>query len=1228
MDDENIYGKEIYRISFGRAVDEGLLSDYKVIVLTVNENVITKTLKDKISSDIEKEIDNNDIAKLIGCINALSKNLPHEEDLVKIIDPGLMKTAIAFSKNIKVSKQVEKLFTGLQKSYYSQLNQEEREKLVITEAQHIDGIMSAITREEKLSWLKRESGNSHVCKILTNVRCLSEGVDVPSLDAAIFLSDKNSQIEIVQSVGRIMRKAPNKKYGYIIIPVVIPYDENPEEYLDKGNKFKQVWNILNALRSHDDRFEAKVNTLTLKDKNDSKNLNNISVIVDNISNQDKGIEDSNSTIKEEINSKQLELDFGEYKNKIYATIVKKVGDKKYFEAWASEVADIAKANINRINDIINKNITAKEEFYKFLNNIHNEINPYVTEQDAIEMLSQHLITQPIFEVLFDGYDFVKNNPISKSMSKIIDLLEKETPEEDIEKLKKFYSSIQTKIKQVKTTEERQKVIKDLYENFFQIAFKQTSDKLGIVYTPIEIVDFIIYSVSDILEKEFNKKITNENINIIDPFTGTGTFITRLLQSGLIKPEDLKRKYNKELFANEIVLLAYYIASVNIENIYHSLLPENSDYETFNGMCLTDTFQLYEDMMLEKENEVTFLKDDKANKQVIKENSERIKKQKESPITIVISNPPYSVGQKSANDNNQNQHYLKLEKKIAETYVKNSTAQKSKMYDSYIKAFRWASDRLDKNTGGIIGFITNSGWLDASSADGFRYCLENEFSSIYIFDLKGAIRGKSGELAKKEGQNVFNIMAGVAITILVKKPNNTQKAKIYYYSIGNYLKRKDKLKIIKDYKSILNKNIQWQEITPNEHNDWLNQRSTLFDTLIAIEPEKKYDINSQSFFINYSCGIVTARDNWVYNFSKNQLEKNINTTINYYNQQRNEVVHNKNELIRDKTKGNWSRDWDNYLKKNIEIKEDKNLYYISLYRPFCKQNVYFADELNQERYQMPSIFPNNKSENLCICIPSINNRKKFFCLLTKNITDLGLNTDGTQCFPLYYYEKVENQQLILFDKNEEEYERKDAISDFILERAKDNYGPNVTKEDIFYYVYGILHSPIYREKFQIDLKKMLPRIPLIAEPKDFWKFSKAGRELAELHLNYEDIPANEDCEVIGRESNNFIVEKMQFGKNNNKEKDITTIIYNHDIQIKNIPEKAYDYIINGKSAIEWIIDRYQIKIDKESGITNNPNDWAIEQNKPSYILDLLLSVIELSIKTLDIIENLPELKFDE
>lgn len=1232
MDDEDIYGKEIYKLGFGEAIDKKLLTPYKVFVLSIKkEDVITSDIIEKIKEQNKaakeekngEEIEEDDVAKLIGCINTLSKKMADSGEYFKLLDPEPMKKAVAFCKKISISKGIEKFFNDLvDEGYYDKLFSK-KEETVVVRAKHIDGGMRASDRESKLLWLKEEEkdNNKNICKVLTNVRCLSEGVDVPSLDAVMFLSTKNSEVDVVQAVGRVMRRAENKQFGYIIIPVVIPYGEDPKKYMDRSDKFKVVWDVLNALKAHDDTFEAHINSLSINGNNEN-NGSDIIIIYDG-SGKKRNDEDKIDIIDIK---KQMEL-FGDLRNKFYAKLTEKFGSKKYYKIWVKDVAEIAKANINRINNILANNTKTKNEFNRFMNKLHKEINPSISEQNAIEMLSQHLITQPVFEALFENYSFSKNNPVSKSMSKIIQLLEEQTSKDENEKLQRFYEGVKRRVKNIKTAEDKQSIIKELYENFFAVAFKNVVEKLGIVYTPIEVVDFIIHSVNDILKKEFGKSLTDKGIKIIDPFTGTGTFITRLLQSGLIKKEDLARKYKKEIFANEIVLLAYYIASINIENVYHSLLDENENYKSFDGICLTDTFQLNEDTINENiiNSSDNLLAGVENAENVVSENSERIKKQKKSPIKIIISNPPYSKGQKSANDNNQNQHYEKLEEKIKNTYIKYSKANnKNSLHDSYIKAFRWASDRIDQETGGIIGFITNNGWLDSNSADGFRYCLEKDFSSIYIFDLKGAIRGKSGEAVKKEGQNIFNIMTGVAITILVKNPKiKNEKADIYYYCVDDYSSKKEKLSILKTFHSI--DFVVCKTLKSDKYNDWFNKRSELFNSFISINTEEKYNTNKKSYFVNYSCGIATARDVWTCNFSKNELKKNINITIEHYNKEMRKFSVIYDEINKDSKKCNWTGTWDSFLKRNIEIKEDKNSYYEGIYRPFCKENIYYDRYLNERVYQMPSIFPHRDAKNLCICVSGLSSGKGFNCLITDSIANYDL-LSKTQCFPLHYYTKKEQGSLF---GEEDDYTKHDGISDFILKRCQDNYKTkNITKEDIFYYVYGFLHNENYRNKFQADLKKMLPRIPLVDKLEDFNKISNIGRQLAELHLNYETVPANKDCVVVGRESNDFCVKKMSFGKNG-KDKDKSVIIYNSSIRIENIPQKAYEYVVNGKSAIEWVMDRYQVTQDKNSGLTNDPNDWGREHGRPSYILDLLLSVVEVSVRTVELVKevNGVEVKFE-
>ena len=580
-----------------------------------------------------------------------------------------------------------------------------------------------------------------------------------------------------------------------------------------------------------------------------------------------------------------------------------------------------------------------------------------------------------------------------------------------------------------------------------------------------------------------------NVHILDPFTGTGTFITRLLQSGRIKEADLKRKYEEELHANEIVLLAYYIASVNIENTYHDLIEAKGEYQNFEGICLTDTFQLNED-----EGKIPY-------SEYFLKNVKRVQKQKETPITVIIGNPPYSVGQKSANDNAQNQKYENLDRRIAETYAKESKAtNKNSLYDSYIKAFRWASDRLDK-TGGIIGFVSNGGWIDGNAMDGFRYLLEREFSTVYVFNLRGGIRGKSGDEAKKEGPNVFNIMTGVAITILVKNPNRiTEKATIYYHDIGDYLSREEKLKIISDFGSVINLKFKMEILQPNEHNDWLNQRNEVFGSFIAIGDKNNKNNNSTFFVPYYSNGLKTQRDAWCYNFSKQHLENNIERMLAFYNEQLNHITDNNIEkskvrefLSNDKTKISWSDNLVSYIQRHLKLQYSSDNIVESVYRPYCKYNLYYSKALNERVYQIPKLFPNNNVYNLVICVSGLGSNNHSVPIITNLIPDLGLNS-ACQCFPLYWYEeKTQNapSQGGLFStensENDDKYIRHDGVTDFIHNLAKEKYGHKVTKEDIFYYVYGILHSEDYRTKFAADLKKMLPRIPLVDKVDDFGHF---------------------------------------------------------------------------------------------------------------------------------------------
>lgn len=1230
MDDKSMYGDEIYRIGFGEAVDKKLLTDYKVLILAVGDKDITPALRNVLTSE-DGTIETDDAAKFVGCINALSKRVLGDEGLVKNADPLPMRRAVAFCQNIKKSKETAEIFSSCKESYMADVPEDEKLQLVDVAARHVDGTMSATARDAALMWLKEQPENEKECRMLTNARCLSEGVDVPSLDAVVFVSAKNSQVDVVQSVGRVMRRSEGKQYGYIIIPVVVPADVEGDKVLENHPNFKVVWTVLNALRAHDDRFNAEVNKIELSKKK-PKNI-----IFGGVGGSGDDNSTGDGTPKKsavQVMAEQLALSFDELQNVFYAKLVTKVGTKRYWEQWARDIAQIAEQHIERIRQLISDNDRHRKAFEQLMRGLRRNINPNLSEHDAIEMLSQHIITRPVFEALFENYEFAKNNPVSKSMQRMLNLLDDEAKtEEEHEKLQKFYDYVRTTVGNIEDAAGRQRIIVELYDKFFKTASPKTVEKLGIVYTPVEVVDFIIRSVGYIIQKEFERTLSDENVHILDPFTGTGTFITRLLQSGLISRDALERKYRSEIHANEIVLMAYYIASINIENVYHELMGADAEYRSFDGICLTDTFQLGEEASEENLYSEQF-----------PTNSRRVIEQKKRRITVIVGNPPYSIGQKSANDNAQNQTYKTLESRIENTYVAESAAALNKSaYDSYIKAFRWASDRIDSKNGGIIGFVTNGAWLDANGLDGMRKCLEKEFSAVYVFNLRGNQR-TSGELSRKEGGKIFGSgsRTPIAITILVKRPKEANlKARIFYRDIGDYLSREDKLRIIHNLSDISNPAMQWSTIAPNEHGDWLNKRSELFKLYTPLEPEKKFGKNNKAFFNGYSLGLGTNRDAWVYNSSNKELHQNVDRTIAFYNQQTtaynaqiplDEFLEDK----RDSTKLVWTDTLIRDLQKGLKYKVDNSRFTIGLYRPYFKQNLYQDRILNHRVYQMSKLFPTSKHKNLVVCVSGVGASKDFSVLITDLIPCLDM-VEKSQCFPLYWYDDSTTDIADLFSapQNEEDrYVRRDGITDWILSTARKQYGSKASKEDIFYYVYGILHSPEYRTAFASDLKKSLPRLPLVNSADDFWAFSKAGRDLAEFHLNYETVEPYKGCLLVyGANTNrgdgmNYRVEKMRFGKLDSKTFDKTKIHYNQHITVEGIPLEAYDYVVNGKSAIEWIMERYAVTVHKDSGIRNDPNDWAAEHNDERYILNLLLRIITVSLETIKIIYTLPKLKFEK
>ncbi|MBE8182218.1 MAG: DEAD/DEAH box helicase [Candidatus Portiera sp.] len=1276
MDDESLYGDTLYELSFDEAVAKELLCDYKVIILAMDEQVVSDSLQQRLK-DEDSTLKLDDATKVIGCYKALTKR-HSQKDLSYDLQP--IKRAVAFCGTIKSSKAVVEEFPKIIDEYkkYQEKNQvatpaDERD--VHCELDHVDGTYDANKRQERLNWLEANPAGDY-CRILSNAKCLSEGVDVPTLDAIIFMHPRKSQIDIVQAVGRAMRKADGKTLGYVILPVAISPGVPPETALKNHSKYKSLWQVLNALRSHDKNLDMKINQGGLgediSDKIEIEYYTSDSLPsglqkkpeTDEYSMSiGKDIEGTRS-VQESAKSEYLFVN-DEVTKAIMDKLVEKCGTRTFWLDWANDIKDIADNHMTRIKTAIkDEQSDAHRAFNKFLQEIRDDLNKLITDEDAIEMLAQHLITKPVFDAVFAGADFATNNPVSQAMDKVLNALAPERLDKEAETLDKFYHDVKRHAFGLETPAAKQALIVELYDKFFSRAFANLQKKLGIVYTPIELVDFIIHSVNDVLQAEFGKRLGSEGVHILDPFTGTGSFIVRMIQSGLLSKEELIQKYQRrkrlgsdtpitEIHANEIVLLAYYIACINIEHSYHAATKE--EYKPFDGILLTDTFDLSE-----RGDLIQRLLVDNSHRRVAQKNLEAIQ--------VIMGNPPYSMSQ-------GNMKYANLDKNIEETYAKHSTAAlKQNLYDSYIRAIKWASNRIGEN--GVVGFVTGSGFITKQTMGGMRKCLAKDFSSLYIINLRGDIRKQMLSGDAGEGGNIFGqgSQTGIALSILVRNPQYKKGAKdknlgkIYYHDIGDNLSTEDKKQIISKLISVgnISKQEKWQEITPDKHNDWLEHRDDSFYDFI---PLAKINDNNNAIFVDRVIALVTNRDVWCYNSSTKKLQSNMQKTIEFYNSEvdrftatpetdKNRYIADKEKaklvdefLSQDDSKIKWTRGLKQKLMKQVKNEFDANKITECLYRPFTKVYLYKDPLLNEAPGRMHKFFPTESSGNLMIGV-SDKGSANFSVLMTDRITDKGA-LESAQCFPLKIYTPTadvdkESKHDGLYVQEDNNLIR-DGISDAGLEHFHKAYAgksgaksndKNITKEDIFYYVYGILHSPEYRSRYGNNLSKELPHIPCVKAVKDFWAFSQAGRDLSELHINYENVQpyaATFNCDINKLSAEDFYVKKMKHPnkpvKTNDsisatKSTDLSTIIYNGNIIVSDIPESAYDYKINGRSAIKWVMERQAIRTDKESGIINNANDYAMEtQNNPRYPLDLLLKVINVSLGTNKIIKSLPSLNID-
>jgi predicted helicase len=1222
MDDEKTFGPRFYFLSFGAAVTQGLLSDYRLIVLQVRKSqVASLNLPQGAFANLDEA------AKIVGSVSALSKISSEENPNEFVGDPVPMKRAVAFCSTIAAADSASKAFNSLSDATCLGLEYMTAHKYIIPDSQLITGQDNSDEKNKKLSWLRADIEDNH-CHILTNARCLSEGVDVPSLDAVIFMAKKRSQVDIIQAVGRVMRRFGSgnmKRYGYIIIPVVINDEKLTDKTLNNSEDYHVVWQIVQALRSHDERLDNEINKIGYSGKLPA-NICELDAFIPPKAckpvKTTKGAfgetgEGNDTDHPNEPNGVQMQMNLPtpeelKANEELFAAhLVKHCGDRLYWEDWSKDIGDVTNNVALKIKNQVETISSVSKEFTNFKIGLSRLLNPSISDDDCINMLAEHLVTLPVLNSIFGQTDFASQNAISQIMQSMLSKLE--NLDKEIESLQPFYESVKKNVEGITTTEGRQDLIRKLFEKFFKYALPMSAEKFGIVYTPIEIVDFIINSVDDILKDEFRESLINPGVTILDPFTGTGTFIVRALEKMKERGatvEQLDAKYSNDIWCNELMLLAYYIALINVEDTFGRL---SGNFKPFEHAVLTDTFQ-----MAEKRNNKFY--NFKWNEHdVFAKANAKAAEEDASNIQVIISNPPYSAGQGDANKNNANEKYQTLDTRIAETYRKGvEDFNVRSLYDSYVRAFRWATDRINEN--GIISFVSNGSYIDNLAFAGFRRSLLSEFQHVYVYNLRGNQRTQ-GELSKKEGGKVFGSGSRntICIILLVKHKGRKNDGYVHYCDIGDYLSKEEKLEKIKKQASL--NGIQWQHIFPDKNNDWLNQKNDSFSRFNLIGSK---DFPTGTIFSRfYSRGIATGKDSWQYNFSHQAEIENNQKYLSTYNARR--IAYFSKHTLKDSSPTDFANfalsyhdniKWSNALfirASRNEVISDNNDYRITLYRPFVKVWAAFNPPLFYDFVKWGSVMPQKSTSNLIIGISAPPLKRRFSTLISNEIMDLHL-LEQAQVFPFYWYSE-KSEQGDLFDTGDREmYLKQESMSEESLASFKSKYNdPSIKKEDIFYYIYGVFHSSTYIEKYGNNLSKEFPRIPYL---RDFWAYSRIGRSLANLHLNYEKATPYQEV-VISKTSEDYSIRKIRFLSKERKD----VILFNDYIRIEHIPLKVYDYLVNGRSPLEWVIDQYQYSTDPESGIINDPNKYDPEKGG-KYVFDLILSLITVSLRTQELISLLP------
>ncbi len=1241
MDDEDTYGPVFSQMSFRKAVEEGHLSDYEVAIVAVSDGLYANLAGDFVAEHKETGVNVSDVVRLLGCWDALADPTsrgPGERVTGRLNPHHTARRAIAFSNTIKTSTNLEKWWPAIVSRQAADVGREHElgSTLLDLDVEHIDGTTRASARAQALNELRAEIPEGR-CRIVTNAKCLTEGVDVPALDAVLFMQPRKSKVEIVQAVGRVMRSAPGKNRGYIVLPVIVPEGKRvtDADFLRRSD-FQPVWDVISALRAHDERMDVWVNTADIGGKPP------VTVIDNTAGDEDDG--DAPGTIQE-VGQMSLPLN-----DEIASALVEHCGDKRYWKTWGNDVGAVTNRIRQRIEELLERadHADTRQAFDSFLDEMRHTINEHLQAPTVIGMLASHLVTLPVFEALFGSDEFAQRNPVVSALNRMVEALDREGLANEARDLDHFYQSVKIRVQEVTDPEGRLRILLDLYESFFQVVEPKLASQAGIAYTPVEVVDFILRSADVASRREFGRGLTDEGVHVLDPFVGTGTFPYRLLTlPDLVTDRDLTRKYVSELHANEWIPLSYYIAAVKIEQGYMTRRP-NDDYQPFGGVVLTDTFEL---------------NPQQPPMPTLGANSERARKQAELPIQIIVGNPPWSAGQRHAGEDNPNIPHTDLEERIRQTYAaKSKTQNRRQLMDLYKMAVRWATDRIGER--GIVAFVTPSGYIDGNAEAGMRACLADEFTSLYIFNLRGNAR-LQGEAWRREGGKVFggSSRVGVAVTVMVRNPGTTHTGcRIHYRDIGDYLTREQKLQTLVDLGSVDGID-DWQLLEPDEHHDWINQRDPTWKKLIRLGHKaaraSKRAVPDTAMRL-YSLGLATGRDPYLYSYDRHALVDRAAKIVDFYERRRRAVKAGDMTLQEATTNDalhrmKWSRDTRLHLKRDTRIVFDHHYLRLVHYRPFVKQWLYHESACINQVYRIPAIFPARRAAgrsttdprwtdnilrhvlpNQAIYVTGPGASVEFSALITDTTPDLHLHSGG-QAFPRYRYETGTDAPpppLLHFDQRTGNQDkpgpdgRVDNITHWCLHHFRQRYNdPTISKDDIWAYIYGVLHAQDWRTRYAHDLRKGLPRIPLAP---NFRTFQDAGQALIDLHLGYETCepwpltvtaPSGTDDGGFYRIDNRMRWDRIR-GSDGKLTDNRSVLHVNSRCRIERIPDEAHLYKVNGRTPLEWAIDRLKVTTDRNSGITNDPNQWHQWADHPYNLILHLQRLVRVSIETHRIVSGLP------